>query len=192
MSACIVDFEPTAVADDFRRAMRHVVGAISIITVGRGKTLSGMTVSSVSSLSVDPPSLIVTVDRASSSWPLLREYGVFGINILNADQIDTAERFSGKDGAKGAERFAGASWVTRPSGVHLLSGTLASIECAVEDVIERYSHAIVIGRVRWLQLSEPNAALAYWHGSYIAIDRGEDLAHLAEVSLPTTHLKRRP
>ena len=192
MSACIIDFERAAFTGDFRGAMRNLVGAVSVITVGRGESVSGMTVTSVSSLSLDPPSLIVSVNRASSSWPLLREHGVFGVNILNADQIDIAERFSGKDGSKGAERFAGASWITRPSGVRLLAGALASIECEAEDVIERHSHAIVIGHVRWLQISKRNSALSYWRGSYVAIDRDEDVARLAEVSVPTACLKRKP
>jgi flavin reductase (DIM6/NTAB) family NADH-FMN oxidoreductase RutF len=152
--------------------------------VGRGKDISGMTVTSVSSLSVDPPALIVSVNRNASSWPLLKRYGFFGVNILTSDQIDIAERFSGKDGLKGAERFAGAEWTTRASGVPLLSGALAAIDCEVEEIVERHSHAIVIGRVLDLHVSTRTAALAYWHGQYVAIDRDEDAVRLAEVSVP--------
>ena len=79
----------------FRAAMRRLVGNVSIITAGAGNDISGMTVTSVSSLSVDPPSLIVSVNRASSSWPLLKRHRYFGVNILNADQADIAERFTG-------------------------------------------------------------------------------------------------
>jgi flavin reductase (DIM6/NTAB) family NADH-FMN oxidoreductase RutF len=169
---------------DFRGAMRQLTGGVSVITVGRAKDISGMTVTSVSSLSVDPPALIVSINRSASSWPLLQRYGAFGVNILTSDQIDIAERFTGKDGLKGAERFAGAEWTTRASGVPLLVGALAAIDCEVEDVIERHSHAIVIGRVLDLQLSTRTAALAYWQGQYVAIDRDEDAVKLAEVSLP--------
>jgi flavin reductase (DIM6/NTAB) family NADH-FMN oxidoreductase RutF len=189
MTACIVDFERKVVPDDFRRAMRQLVGAVSVITVGHGDSLSGMTVTSLSSLSLDPPSLVVSVNRASSSWPLLCEHGIFGVNVLNSDQIDVAERFSGRDGSKGAERFARANWITRPSGVRLLAGALAAIECEAEDVIERHSHAIVIGRVLHVELSSHDAALAYWHGDYVAIDRQEDMAKLADVSLPAGHVR---
>jgi hypothetical protein len=115
-----------------------------VITVGRGKDVTGMTVTSVSSLSVDPPSLVVSINLASSSWPLLKRYGFFGVNILTADQLDVAERFTGKDGLNGAERFAGAAWTTGASGVPLLVGTLAAIDCEVEDIVERHSHAVVI------------------------------------------------
>jgi flavin reductase (DIM6/NTAB) family NADH-FMN oxidoreductase RutF len=143
-----------------------------------------MTVTSVSSLSVDPPTLIVSINRESSSWPLLKRHGVFGVNILTSDQLDIAERFTGKGGLNGAERFAGAEWITRASGVPLLAGALAAIDCEVEDIVERHSHAIVIGRVLDMQLSPRTAALAYWQGQYVAIDQNEDAIRLAEVSLP--------
>jgi flavin reductase (DIM6/NTAB) family NADH-FMN oxidoreductase RutF len=171
---------------DFRGAMRHLAGGVSVITAGRGKDIAGMTVTSVSSLSVDPPTLIVSINRGASSWPLLKRYGFFGVNILNSDQIDIAERFTGKDGLKGAGRFAGAEWTTRASGVPLLVGALAAIECEVEEIVERHSHAVLIGRVLDLQLSSRTAALAYWQGQYVAIDRDEDAITLADVSLPAS------
>ena len=171
---------------DFRSAMRHLAGGVSVITVGRGKNITGMTVTSVSSLSVDPPALIVSINRDSSSWPLLKRHGFFGVNILTADQIDIAERFTGKGGLKGADRFAGAQWITGVSGVPLFVDALAAIECEAEDIVERHSHAIVIGRVLAIQLSSRTAALAYWQGQYVAIDQNEDAVKLAEVSLPLT------
>ena len=169
---------------NFRGAMRHLAGGVSVITAGRGKDVTGMTVTSVTSLSVDPPTLIVSINRESSSWPLIKRHGFFGVNILTADQIDVAERFTGKGGLKGAERFTGAQWFTAVSGVPLLAGALAAVDCAVEDIVERHSHAIVIGRVLDLKLSSRTAALAYWQGQYVAIDQNEDAVRLAEVSLP--------
>src|SRR3954469_24599145 len=185
-----IKIEHQASSGDFRGAMRQLTGGVSVITAGRAKDISGMTVTSVSSLSVDPPTLIVSINRGASSWPLLQRYGCFGVNILTSDQIDIAERFAGKDGLKGAERFAGAEWTTRASGVPLLVGALAAIECGVEEIIERHSHAIVIGRVLDLQLSTRTAALAYWQGQYVAIDRDEEAVRLAEVSVPSPRLAR--
>ncbi|QOZ51022.1 flavin reductase family protein [Bradyrhizobium sp. CCBAU 53338] len=175
----------TAVSSaDFRGAMRHLTGGVSIITAGRGKDITGMTVTSVTSLSVDPPTLLVSINRDASSFPLIRRYGAFGVNILAADQLDIAERFAGKGGLKGADRFAGAQWVTATSGVPLLVGALSSVDCEVEDVVERHSHGIVIGRVRTIGNSTRTAALAYWHGQYVAVGQDEDAARLAEVGVP--------
>jgi flavin reductase (DIM6/NTAB) family NADH-FMN oxidoreductase RutF len=178
-------------SDEFRGAMRHLAGGVSVITAGRGRDISGMTVTSVSSLSVDPPALIVSINREASSWPLVKRYGFFGVNILTSDQIDIAERFTGKGGLKGAARFAGADWTTRASGVPLLVGALAAIDCEVEDVVERHSHAIVIGRVLDVAVSARTAALAYWQGRYVAIDQDEDAAKLAEVCVPARHTARK-
>jgi len=171
-------------AADFRGAMRHLVGGVSVITVGQGQDISGMTVSSVASLSTDPPSLIVSINRSSSSWPLLLRDRVFGVNILTADQLDIAERFTGKDGTKGRDRFAGAVWTTARTGVPLLVDALVAVDCEVEEIIERHSHGIVIGRVRDLIISSGATALAYWHGDYVSIGRDEDVVTLAEVGVP--------
>jgi flavin reductase (DIM6/NTAB) family NADH-FMN oxidoreductase RutF len=186
-----VSIEIEVTSSDFRNAMRQLTGGVSVITAGRGRDASGMTVTSVSSLSVDPPALIVSINRESSSWPLVKRYGFFGVNILTSDQIDIAERFTGKSGLKGADRFAGARWTTRASGVPLLVGALAAIDCEVEDVVERHSHAIVIGRVLDVAVSARTAALAYWQGHYVAIDQDEDAAKLAEVSVPARHVSRK-
>ncbi|HJZ19647.1 MAG TPA: flavin reductase family protein [Bradyrhizobium sp.] len=184
-----IDIDRHASSADFRGAMRHLAGGVSVITVGRGKDITGMTVTSVSSLSVDPPTLIVSINRESSSWALIKRHGFFGVNILSADQVDIAERFTGKHGLKGADRFAGAQWITRTSGAPLLVGALAAIDCQAEDIIERHSHAIVVGRVLDMQVSRRTAALAYWQGRYVAIDQDEDAAKLAEVSLPRANAK---
>jgi flavin reductase (DIM6/NTAB) family NADH-FMN oxidoreductase RutF len=186
-----VSIEPEVTASDFRNAMRQLTGGVSVITAGKGRDISGMTVTSVSSLSVDPPSLIVSLNRESSSWPLVKRYGVFGVNILTSDQIDIADRFTGKGGLKGADRFGGARWTTRASGVPLLADALAAIDCEVEDVIERHSHAIVIGRVLDVAVSTRTAALAYWQGRYVAIGQDEDAVKLAEVSVPARHAARK-
>ena len=191
MNFAVRNIKPAAEvpSDEFRGAMRALAGGVSVISVGRGKDISGMTVTSVTSLSVEPATLLVSVNRQSSSWPLLQRYGAFGVNILTAEQLDIAERFAGKGGLKGAERFAGAEWTTRSTGVPLLVGSLASIDCEVEEVIERHSHAIVIGRVRGVITAAPTTALTYWDGQYVAIDQNEDARRLAEVSLPAPRLR---
>ncbi len=183
--SCVIELARETSPDEFRGAMRHLVGAVSVITTGRGADVTGMTVTSVSSLSLDPPTLIVSINRASSTWPVLKRYGIFGVNLLTSDQLDIAERFSGKNGLKGRERFAAGKWIARGPGAPLLVEAAAAIDCEVEDVIERHSHAIVVGRVRDLMLSRHESALAYWHGRYVAVDRDEDIARLAIVGVPS-------
>jgi flavin reductase (DIM6/NTAB) family NADH-FMN oxidoreductase RutF len=161
-------------SSEFRQVMRRLVGGVSLVTVGQGHEITGMTVTSIASLSAEPPSLVVIVNRSASSWPLLKRNRFFGVSILHPGQVELAERFAGRRGVAGADRFADAEWITRVSGTPLLATALAAIECEIEDIVERHSHAIVIGRPIDLILSQPTAALAYWHGQYRAVDRAED------------------
>jgi flavin reductase (DIM6/NTAB) family NADH-FMN oxidoreductase RutF len=156
--------------DAFKAAMRQLPGGVTIITAGRDSEIAGMTVSSFVSLSVDPPTVMVSINRKSSSWPLIQKRGVFGANVLSADQAALADRFSGQAGIGGRERFEPGAWTVLASGVPLLRNALAAIDCEVEHVIQRHSHAIVIGRVLELRTSTGKGALAYWNGQYVAID----------------------
>jgi flavin reductase (DIM6/NTAB) family NADH-FMN oxidoreductase RutF len=169
---------------EFRNAMRHLTGGVSVITAGRGDDISGMTVTSVSSLAIEPPVLTVAINRKASTLPLLRRYGAFGVNILSSGQARIAEQFTGKDGRKGVERFGDISWTAGPFGVPLLRDALVAIGCEVEEIIERHSHAIALGRVVDLVTSERSAALAYWRGEYVAIERDSDMSRIADVGLP--------
>jgi flavin reductase (DIM6/NTAB) family NADH-FMN oxidoreductase RutF len=118
--------------------------------------------------------MLVSVNRSSSSYPILVKSGVLGINVLSADQGDVASRFAGAGGAQGLERYGSRHWPTLKSGAWLLSDALAAFDCEVEEVIERHSHAIVIGRVNDLIVADGPGALIYWHGSFGQIDWSEE------------------
>jgi flavin reductase (DIM6/NTAB) family NADH-FMN oxidoreductase RutF len=128
---------PPVAVSAFRDAMRQLPGGVSVITAGIGEDRSGMTVISVASLAIDPPSIVACVNRQSSTWPLLQRYRVFGVNILGAGQQAVADRFTGRSGLKGTARFADARWITLVTGVWLLSDALAALDCDVEELIDR-------------------------------------------------------
>lgn len=132
---------------DFRMAMRQLAGGVSIVTVGMAPHRTGFTATSVSSLSVDPPRLIVAVNRASSSYSEFERCRCFGINILAGHHAHLAARFGGTGGSKGEQRFVGECWHAMATGASLLCDALAAVDCELEEIIERHSHAIVIGRV---------------------------------------------
>jgi flavin reductase (DIM6/NTAB) family NADH-FMN oxidoreductase RutF len=153
----------------FREAMRHLAGAVSVVTAGRPGDRTGMTATSVSSFSADSPTLIVCVNLNSSTWPILQREQCFGVNILAAEHEPVADRFTGRSGERGEARFAEARWLTLSTGAPLLADALVSLDCLVEEAIERHSHAIVIGRVRAARAREGGAALIYWRGTYEAL-----------------------
>jgi flavin reductase (DIM6/NTAB) family NADH-FMN oxidoreductase RutF len=172
----------------FRSVMRRLAGGVSIITAGRDDDITGTTVTSLTSLSADPPRLLVSINKQASSFALIERYRVFGVNILGSDQQELAARFS--DGRlNGEERFEGAEWFPGSSGVPLLRQSLATVECQVEEIIERHSHGIVVGRLLSFDLSHRLSGLVYWDGQYIEIDHDADLDRLAEVSVPLAHVR---
>jgi len=151
----------------FTNAMRALVGNCSVITVGDGADISGLVVTSAISLSADPPLLLACVNRSSSSWPLLDKYRKFGWSSLGAEHQDIAEKFSGFGGVKGADRYEGAAWQRAETGALLLKGAPSAFDCEVEDMIDRGTHSIVIGRVRAIRESDGAGALVYWNGSFM-------------------------
>ncbi|HZG29116.1 MAG TPA: flavin reductase family protein [Ensifer sp.] len=152
--------------DAFRKAMRSFAGNVSVITVGEGEERSGLVATSTVSLSVEPATMLVCVNRAASSRPLFARYRHFGVNALRPDQKAIAERFSGKDGVKGAERYALGTWHAGETGAPLLQGAAVAIDCEIEDMIEWTTHSILIGRVRSVEIGDASAALVYWQGAY--------------------------
>lgn len=157
---------PKDVAGEFRSALRHLAGGVSVITTGRGEDRTGLTVTSLSSLSAEPPTLMFGVNLSSSSFPVLKRHRSFGVNFLTAAQKEVADRFAGRGGEKGPARYAEAQWSEGRTGAPLLEGALAALDCELEELIERHSHAIVIGRVREIRLGANDAALLYWRGDY--------------------------
>ncbi len=146
--------------------MRHLAGAFSVITVGEGDERTGFTATSVSSLSADVPSVIVSVNRSSSSWPAVDKYGRFCVNVLAVDQQHVAQSFAGFDGRRGAERYDGAQWYELATGTPPLSDALTVLDCELDTVLSHHSHAILIGRVRAIETREDVEPLLYWRGGY--------------------------
>ncbi|GAK69723.1 flavin reductase family protein [Agrobacterium rubi] len=151
-----------------KAAMRSLAGGVSVITAGTGANRTGATVTSATALSMDPATMIVNINKSSSTWPIISRFNHFCVNILSAEQQEVAARFAGVGGLKGAERYAGADWFTLESGAYALKGALAAIDCAVEDVIERHTHAIIIGRVLSVEQSS-GEPLVYHGGQYAAL-----------------------
>lgn len=153
----------------FRIAMRQLAGGISAITVGQDDDRTGLTVTSVASLSADPPALVFCINQSASSWSVLKRRRAFAVNVLTPTQIAVADRFSGRGGAKGAARFEGARWTTLATGTPVLREAPAALDCEVEEFVERFGSTVVIGRVVAIAVRGEEGgseALTYWRGNY--------------------------
>ena len=154
--------------DAFRAAMRQLASGICLVTHSVGGVRAGMTATAVASLSLDPPTLIACVNRADSTYAGLAPGVAFGVSVLGADHREFAERFAGRTGEEGAERFREGRWRVSPNGAPLLLDALAAFACEVDDIVERNTHAIVIGRVKQAVTASRGGALVYWRGGYKA------------------------
>lgn len=152
-------------AADLKRAMRTVAGGVSVITAGVPGDRTGATVTSATAFSMEPPMMIVTINRSSSTWPAIQTRRHFCVNILGHDQHEIASRFSGMGGIKGEARYEGAHWTTLVSGAPVLDDAATVVDCVVDELIERHSHGIVLGRVVAIRVAQ-QVPLVYSDGRY--------------------------
>jgi flavin reductase (DIM6/NTAB) family NADH-FMN oxidoreductase RutF len=152
-------------ANGLKLALRRLGGGVSIITAGDGEDRTGATVTSATALSVDPPRMLVALNRASSTWPVLQRFGGFAVNVAGPGHQALANQFAGLGGLKGADRYKGAEWTRLASGAPVLEDAVAAIDCFVEETIERHSHVLIIGRVAAIRLGSGHS-LVYQDGSY--------------------------
>jgi flavin reductase (DIM6/NTAB) family NADH-FMN oxidoreductase RutF len=147
----------------YRGAMRAFATGVAIVACGRGAERAGCVATAVASLSLAPPSLIVNLQRDGSTYRRLKASAGFSVNFLKPEQQALAHRFAG--GAPAGERFADGTWVEGATGAPTLADALATLECWTEEILERHTHAIVIGRVASARAVE-GPALLHFRGRF--------------------------
>lgn len=158
--------EPVSVdTATFKSAMRRLAASVAVITSRHGDRLNGMTATAVCSVSVEPPLVLVVVNRCSQSYPLIRHGGTFALNFLREGQDEIARYFAAKDG-KSFDMFAHDDGVT---GCPLLRDCAASVECVVHSASDSGSHTIFVGRVV-NAVVHPVSPLVYYNGRFARLD----------------------
>lgn len=136
----------------------------AIVTAEAGDGPRGFLALSATHLCADPPMLMVSVDKKTSALQTMLDGGHFAINYLATSQADLAGPFGGKGELKGADRFTLGKWTTLATGAPVLEGAAGVIDCKIEEVIERYGTAIVIGRVMDFTSTPDTAPLVSYKG----------------------------
>lgn len=127
----------------FREAMSAVCTPVTVITAIRDGLPYGTTVSAFTSLSMDPPMVLVSLDRRSDLLQVVQSVGRFGVNVLSSEQADLAARFATKGGT---DKFAEVTWDTC-ADVPRLPGAAGFVACRVADLIEGGDHLVILGDV---------------------------------------------
>jgi flavin reductase (DIM6/NTAB) family NADH-FMN oxidoreductase RutF len=154
----------TGNAQNFRDVVGRFATGVTIVTTQHAGTNYGMTASAVSSLSLEPPMLLVCINRASPTGDAVRRSGVFIVNVLSEDQADLARRFA----MRVPDRFAGVEVARTTLGPVRIAGALAHIECQVVEGVDAGTHTIFIAEVEHAQGRE-GAPLAYFRGQYTSL-----------------------
>lgn len=155
-------------AGEFRRAMGHFATGVTVVTsIDKDGEPVGTTASAVSSLSLDPPLVLVCFDLESLTLRAIRGHGAFVVNVLAAPQQHLSANFArrGLDAA-----WDGVRHRPGPTGSPRLDGVLAVLECTVENIFPGGDHEIVVGRVHAVEINGDDAApLLHWRGSYLSL-----------------------
>ena len=150
-------------ADDFRKTLSHFASGVTVITTcDRDGRPTGLTASAFTSVSLDPPLILVCVDNKAQSYPALRDGKTFAVNILCHDQEHVSRRFAT---TKIENKFEGVPFTLSPLGLPVLHDVLAHLECATVSVHLEGDHTIFVGRVEGVSTGA-GAPLVYFRGRY--------------------------
>jgi flavin reductase (DIM6/NTAB) family NADH-FMN oxidoreductase RutF len=158
--------------DTFRRVMGHFVTGVTVVTALDGDRPQGITVNALSSVSLEPPLVMVALDRRRFITPTVRDAGRFAVNILAEDQQALSDCFAGADVSPGRDAFCGAAWHRGETGLPLIDGAIASLECTVVETFSAGDHDLFIGRVDAMANESADAEpLLYFRRRYLRIER---------------------
>jgi flavin reductase (DIM6/NTAB) family NADH-FMN oxidoreductase RutF len=168
----------TIASDTFRRVMGHFVTGVTVVTALEGDRPFGITVNALTSVSLDPPLVMVALDRRRFLTPIVRDGGRYAVNILSEEQQALSDCFAGAKVTPGRDEFCGAAWHPGTTGLPLIDGAIATLECTVVETFSAGDHDLFIGLVDVLASAATHPMpLLYYRRRYLRIER----ASMAEV-----------
>lgn len=165
-------------ASTFRAVMGHFATGVTVVTTLDGDRPQGITVNALSSVSLEPPLVMVALDRARFITPMVARAGRYAVNVLGADQQLLSDCFAHAAVSPGREEFCGAPWRPGPAtGMPLLDGSIAWLECVVVQTFSAGDHDLLIGQVAALDHGPGDAVpLLYYRRRYLRIEGASDSA----------------
>lgn len=150
----------------FRDAMARLGAAVNVITTVAPDGWLGFTASAVCSVTDDPPTMLVCMNRGSALNEAFKSAGVLCINTLASVQEPLSGLFAGAGSVPMAERFARAQWSTLITGAPVLDGAIVSVDCRIVQVTEVGTHSVVFCEAQALQIGDTRDGLIYFGRAY--------------------------
>ncbi|MDA8231231.1 MAG: flavin reductase family protein [Magnetospirillum sp.] len=149
----------------FRKALSCFASGVTVVTTLHPETRApaGVTVSAFCSLSLEPPLVLFCLGSRTASLDAFRQFGHFGVNVLSENQRDMSNRFA----SRAIDKWQGVRYETWDSGVPMLTGCLANLECELVEARDGGDHIIFIGRPTRIKHHEVGSPLLYFRGGYM-------------------------
>jgi flavin reductase (DIM6/NTAB) family NADH-FMN oxidoreductase RutF len=148
----------------FRRWMGRWATGVSVVTAREGDLDAGLTVNALLSVSLAPPSLLISLMREADTTPIIERSGRFAVNFLAADQRSVSARFARNDPP--AEKFRALPVHRSPGGLAFLEDTLGAVECRVVSKTPAYDHLLILGEVVHQELGRDGLPLVFFRSGY--------------------------
>lgn len=146
--------------DQFRQVLSHFAAGVTVVTTLDGEQRPhGLTATAFTSVSLEPPLVLVCIDKKADTHPHFEPAGVFAVNFLALDQRDISQRFA----KHGGEKFIGLAWRRGVLGTPLLDGTIGHVECRIRHAYEGGDHTILVGEIESADICEGEPLLHFRH-----------------------------
>ncbi|WP_420342467.1 flavin reductase family protein [Paenirhodobacter sp.] len=149
-------------AEGLKAAMRHYAAGVTVVTTGAGAERRGVTATAFTSVTMDPPTILVCINREGGTNAMMRAAGRFCVNVLAEGQEAACMTFAGQGGLRGAEQFSPFEWRPCHGAGLALQGALASIACVVSSQVEMGTHTIFFGTVEEVLLTPSARPLLHY------------------------------
>lgn len=148
----------------YRNGMARLAAAVTIVTTDGPAGRAGFAATAVTSVSDNPPTLLVCLNKGSSAYPAVSANGLVSVNVLAAEHEPVSRLFGGKTPVD--ERFAAATWETTETGTPRLVDALVSFECRITEVHDGSTHDVLFCEVLDVATREDGQALVYFDRGY--------------------------
>ncbi len=162
------------IADAYRAGMRMFAAGVCLITARRNHEPGGMIATAVTSVSAEPPTLLICVNRGASIFGMIRETGSFCVNVLTKEAVSLVDIFSRS--SRHAERFQTGDWTMSANGAPVCAESLVCFECRLAKIVDWHTHGIFMGEVTGVLHPRANAT------PLLYMDRR--FHHLSELAAP--------
>jgi flavin reductase (DIM6/NTAB) family NADH-FMN oxidoreductase RutF len=151
---------------EFRQALGSFATGVTVVTSRDGEHGYGMTANSFTSVSLDPPMILVCVISGTEGSEVIERHGKFAVNILAADQEPISRYFASKDRPRGVEAFAEVSHLRGVTGCPIIDGVAGHLDCTLVASHEAGDHVIYVGEVQALDINPDAQPLLFHAGKY--------------------------